>query len=356
MELEQRQTWRILEKRTETSEVVTLVLEPESGQSAAYRPGQYLSLIREINGQEVRRAYSFSSCPGVDVNPAITVKRVPNGLFSNWLVQEAKSGDRLLTGAPVGRFLLPEKPPGHLFFLAAGSGITPILSQLKYLLELRHFQDTPVTLFYASRNSKRTIFKSQIDQWIQAFPDRFSCTYFFSREKLGANAVSQHLGNALLEKMVLERLGGILNEQICQTTHFYLCAPKALMRMAQMTLRVLDFPDENIHQETFQPETRISRRTIDKSKTHQIVARNSSGERISFEIFAGETILSGALRQGIALPYTCKTGVCFTCLARCQSGIVDVSFVEQTRREGPGALINTCIGYPVSEEVILVYD
>ncbi|MBK8969697.1 MAG: 2Fe-2S iron-sulfur cluster binding domain-containing protein [Lewinellaceae bacterium] len=139
-------------------------------------------------------------------------------------------------------------------------------------------------------------------------------------------------------------------------TQIYLCAPVALMRMAQMTLGMLDFSKENIHQETFIPERQQPLRTIDPSQTHHIVVTSPAGARTEFDIFAGETILNGALRQGIDLPYTCKTGVCLSCLARCVRGVLEIQFVEQTRREGPGALVNTCIGYAVSPEVELVYE
>jgi len=371
--MDQKRHWRIVKKEriqltvphlshsnlgvAQLIDAVTLTLEPVDGNPVAYLPGQYLPIIRTINGREERRAYSFSSCPGLDAHPAITIKRIPNGLFSTWLVEESRAGDRLLSSAPAGRFVLPEQAPGHLLYLAAGSGITPVLSQLKFLLELGNFAKTPVSLFYANRDSAHTIFKKQIDQWIRQFPERFSCTYFLSREKAVPNALNRHLGNALFERMVLERFGGVLNRKIRETTQVYLCAPLAMMRMAQMTLSVLDFPKENVHQETFVPETRHQPQQIDTAKTYRIVVENQADStRFEFDIFGGETILAGALRQGIALPYTCKTGVCLSCLARCVQGVVDVRFVEQTRREGPGALINTCIGYPVTDVVMMRFE
>lgn len=354
--MEQKRHWRISSKNRETPDSVTLSLEPADGLPVAYSPGQYLPLIRTINGREERRAYSFSSCPGLDQLPAITIKRVPNGQFSNWLVQESQPGDLLLSAAPAGQFVLPAQPPRHLIYLAAGSGITPIFSHLKQLLELGHFPKTSIALFYANRDSANTIFKKQIDHWARTVPGRFSCTYFLSREKAVENALFRHLGNALFEREILRVLGGKLPPNMLKNTQIYLCAPAALMRMAQMTLGVLDFPKENIHQETFVPERQQPLRAIDPSQTHHIVVTDQKGTRLEFDIYAGETILNGALRQGIDLPYTCKAGVCLSCLARCVQGIVDVQFVEQVRREGPGVLINTCIGYPVSPTVELAFD
>ncbi len=352
--MDKRLRWRIVEKREETPEAVTLTLEPVGGAPVAYEPGQYLPLIRTFGPREERRAYSFSSCPGVDALPALTVKRIPNGLFSTWLVQQIRRGDILESAEPAGRFLLPTQKPERLLYVAAGSGITPILSHLKAIFLNKNWSDVPVRLLYANRDSAHTIFKRQIDDWINAWPERFEVTYFFSRERGAAHAEQAHLNNALFEQHLLAFVGGRASASARKGLLTYLCAPTPLMRMARMTMRALGFPDEQILQETFTPDPRLQRRQPDPSRRHHITVSLPDGQRVAFDTFEGETILQAALRQGIALPYTCKSGVCLSCLARCVRGEVDVQFVEQTNREGPGALVNTCIGYAVSDEVELV--
>ena len=352
--MEQKRHLRVLSKHWETDDTVTFTLEPTDGKPFDYLPGQYLSLIFVSNGQEQRRAYSFSSCPGVDPHPAITVKRVPNGEFSNYLLQHVEPGDVLESIEPNGLFLLPKKGVQNLFFIAAGGGITPVLSQLKSLL----LQHTPkaqrIILFYANRDSRSTIFKQQIDQWIELFPDRFECVYFFSREKNAAHALYRHLNNELLEDMLHRYFQGRITAADRRNTRFYLCAPVPMMRMARMTLRVLDFPDEHIRQETLLPQKPPVPRPRDTSILHHISISGLDGAT-EFQTYEGETILDAALRQGIALPYTCKSGVCFTCLARCTSGQVEVAFTEASKQEGPGSMVNTCIGYAVSEKVALEF-
>ena len=398
--MEQKRQLRIVAKKWETADTATFTLEPADGLPFHYKPGQYLSLIFETTSGEKRRAYSFSSCPGVDALPAVTVKRVVNGEFSNRLLFHAQPGDLLTATDANGRFLLPEKQPDTIFYIAAGSGITPVMSHLKALLTSplvstppptpplkgrgdatssrdtlrlpsqgsgvglkrgeagggdQRIRDTKIILYYANRDSRSTIFKERIDRWIAEFPDRFECLYFFSREKNAAHALYRHLNNQLLEQLLLQHFDGNITARILRNTLFYLCAPKALMRMAEMTLRVLDFPEKNILKETFVADTRLPGREIDHSKTHNIVAVDKN-ERIEFQTFEGETILNAALRQGIALPYTCKSGVCFTCLAKCVKGEVDVVFVDSTKREGPGNMVNTCIGYAATERVELLYE
>lgn len=351
--MEQKRRLRIVEKRWETPDTATFVLEPADGLSLDYRPGQFLSLIFQVNGREKRRAYSFSSSPAGDDPPAITVKRVVNGEFSNHLLAHANPGDLLEAAGPAGQFLLPQPLPRTLFYLAAGSGITPVMSHLKTLLALP--SPPKIILLYANRDSRHTIFKDRLDRWMTKFPRRFECLYFFSREKNAAHARHGHLNNSTFSQLLLHYFGGRIGPRDRRDTFFFLCAPPPLMRMARMTLRVFDFPMENIRQEVFQAADGPPARPLDPDKTHRIIARNGR-ETVDFHIFEGETILNGALRQGIALPYTCKTGVCLTCLARCVRGEVDVAFAEASRREGPGGIVNTCIAYAVSGEVELRYD
>lgn len=354
--MEQKRRLRVVSKIRETNDTCTFVLEPADDRGALnYLPGQYLTLLFQSNGREKRRAYSFSSCPEVDVLPAITVKRVVNGEFSNYLLQHVQTGDLLDAIEPNGLFVLPEKPLHTLFFIAAGSGITPVFSQLKMLLYRNRPPVKKIVLYYANRDGANTIFKEKIDRWITEFPERFECVYFFSREKHAAHAMFRHLNNELLEDLLKTFFKGAISRAQRRNTQFYLCAPVPLMRMARMTLRTLDFPDEHIRQETFQPENRPVTRLRDTSITHDIIVQGKN-EHIEFQTFEGETILDAALRQGISLPYTCKSGVCFTCLARCTAGEVDVAFTEATKREGPGAMVNTCIGYAVSGQVELSYE
>ncbi len=352
--MEQNFRLRILEKRWETPDAATFTLEPvDATRALTYRSGQFLSLIFKVNGREKRRAYSFSSSPATEGTPAVTVKRVINGEFSNHLLDHAQPGDLLESAGVAGQFLLPRPLPRHLVYIAAGSGITPVFSQLKTLLAQP--EGPRILLIYANRDSRNTMFKEQIDRWLTEFPERLSCRYFFSREKNAANATFGHLNNANLEELIRDYFEGHLSSRDRRSTVFFLCAPNAIMRMARMTLRLLDFPEKRIRQEVFQAPANLPVRMPDPSRQHQISVIRL-GKRIEFQTYENETILNAALRQGIDLPYTCKAGVCLSCLAECVRGKVEVVFTELTRREGPGSMVNTCIGYAVSEAVELTFD
>ncbi|MCS6928141.1 MAG: iron-sulfur cluster-binding domain-containing protein [Saprospiraceae bacterium] len=349
--MERKLLWRIIEKRWEAPEVATLKLSLVGDEPmVTYEPGQYLPLIREFHYGQERRAYSFSSCMETDPQPTLTIKRIPNGWFSTWLVQRVREGDLLMSAEPAGRFLLPSHKPKRLLYVAAGSGIVPIMSHMKAIFHRQAWNDVRVRLLYANRDSEHTIFKHQIDAWMAAQPERFRVTYFFSRERSNATHVEHaHLSRDLFEQYLLAFAGSEKTDILT-----YLCAPVPLMRMVRMTMRTLGFADKQIIQETFTPDPRLQRRQADPSRIHRIIVTLRNGHRVAFDAYAGETILRAALRQSISLPYTCKSGICLSCLARCVRGEVEVQFVEQTKREGSGAWINTCISYAVSDEVELV--
>lgn len=345
---------RIVEKRWETPNTATFVLEPaDDGADLAYEPGQYLSLALAPHGKDLRRAYSFSSSPTAGERPAITVQRVVNGEVSNWLLDHCEQGQYLTSAGVAGQFLLPDPLPDTLVYLAAGSGITPIISHLKTLLATEN--SPKILLAFANRDSRHTIFKAQIDRWIEQYPDRFHCRYFMSREIGIPNSYFGHLHKSAWEDWLHEHFGSRISRKQHLNTVFFLCAPFPLMRMASMSLRVLDFPEKNIRQEIYKPERTPPARIPDTSRTHTIQV-NKDEKHFKFDTYEGETILNAALRQGIDLPYTCKAGVCLSCLARCREGAVDLVFAENTRHEGPGSMINTCIGYATSEQVLLDFE
>lgn len=341
---------RVVEKRRETDDAFTFTLEPADGLPYPYESGQFATLIFTVNGKERRRAYSFSSAPGLDLLPAITVKRVPNGEFSNYLINRIHPGDELHALEALGQFTLKQVRPAdrQLFFIAAGSGITPVLSLIKTLLQ---DETAPfVTLFYATRNAAHTIFKATIDAWMANFPDRFQCIYIFSAERHPDPPHRySHLNNGLLEALI-----GQYALFSPEALNFFLCAPEALMRMAEITLRYLGWDATQIHKEVFTPKPTDNHflPEVNPAIRHQIVVRGKK-YNYEFEVFEGETILDGALRQGIVLPYNCKAGVCTACTGQCTAGAVKMLYNGSQRIGKAGELVYTCIGYAESGRVEL---
>jgi len=277
---------------------------------------------------------------------------VANGEFSNYLIRNVHPGDELETLDALGQFTLKQVrlADRQLFFVAGGSGITPVFSLLKTLL---HQEQAPfITLFYTNQSAAHTIFKTSIDAWIARFPDRFQCIYLFSSERHPDRPhLHAHLNNGLLEALVAQY--ALFPPE---ALNFFLCAPEALMRMAEITLRYLGLDETQIHKEVFtvKPTDAHFLPEINPAIHHRITV---SGKKYNaeFEVFEGETILDGALRQGIILPYNCKAGVCTACTAQCTAGTVKMRYNGSQRIGKAGEFVYTCIGYAESERVDLKF-
>ena len=349
--------FRVLEKRRETSDTVSLVLQGIEG-PVDYKAGQFLTLLLEIDGREIRRSYSFSSCPGIDPYPVITVKRKPNGVASTYLVEKIQPGQVLAAYPPAGQFLLPSWPngPHQLVMIAGGSGITPVFSLIKSALA--HTTAFKVLLIYASRNEQNLIFGRELLQWLSGYPTRFKTLFLLStpqeepvhREQGGHVEIRPgRLGNALLEELILE------NVPAGQPADFYLCGPPGLLLKSEMTLRFMGYAAARIHKEVF-IITHPFRPPSELFPSGTVTLFRGK-ERISFPIEAGQTILEAAESTGLELPHSCRSGICTSCTARCRAGEVMMYLPDgPLSSAATKGVIQTCVGYPLTEHTEISLD
>ncbi|HEX8529802.1 MAG TPA: FAD-binding oxidoreductase, partial [Cytophagales bacterium] len=213
-----------------TPEATTFAFETLDGTPLPYQPGQFLTLLVTVNGRALRRSYSFSSAPGIDLYPAVTVKRIANGEVSRYLLTHWREGDQVTALPPTGRFTLGPSPvaPRDVFLVGAGSGITPLFSLLKALL--RDEPASRITLIYSNQNEHTALFWRDINDLTARHPNLTTI------HLLGdpTPATRQYLGRlniGLLEKLVNEHLH--LGRERAE---FYVCGPFAYMRMVRMTL------------------------------------------------------------------------------------------------------------------------
>lgn len=324
----------------ETEYAYSYVLEELNGYTIDYKAGQFLALIFTINNREVRRSYSISSAPGVDKQLQITVKRVHNGEISRLLMDYYKIGDQLKATAPSGMFVLEEKTYENkdVIMLAAGSGITPIISLIKELLYKKNAN--AVVLIYQNRSEAETIFGKEIQNLSRQFPGKFTCIDFRSADH--EEYYYRRLNNEKLEYLIpgyLKHNRGDAN--------FYICGPESFMRMCQFTITLMGFKKEQIKKEHF---------VIDKPPAPPLIGNPQPckvsllEQNIVFESTYPKTILQSALDNGIALPYSCRGGRCSTCVAKCVSGEVLMTMNDVlTEKDLQSGLILTCVGYAVTD-------
>jgi ring-1,2-phenylacetyl-CoA epoxidase subunit PaaE len=316
----------------------------EEGHGIIYQPGQYLTLAWFMNGEEIRRSYSIISAPDLNEPLAIGVKRVPNGLVSRMLTDTLTAGSELLTIGAGGFFTLP---PGididkQFLFFAAGSGITPVFSLIKSLLQFH--AHTNVILIYSNASPAKTIFYNELESLRESFPGRFTIRYFFSNELQLSDARLHR--DAILQ--ILDRYAS------ARITLFYICGPEAYMRLCHYTLAESGIKPEDIRMEKFVSPPKYKPRHDPPDKSDHRISITVGGKNFSFLQSYPDSILAAAKKNKVSLPYSCETGKCGSCAAKCVKGKVWHSSNEVlTGKELERGLVLTCTGFPVDGDIIL---
>ncbi len=311
-----------------------------------YKAGQYLTLLHHQGGDEIRRSYSITSSPALDEPLAIGVKRIENGFFSRQLVDRAEVGDKVLTTGAAGLFTLPENFAVYkqVFFLAAGSGITPIYSLLKTILHAH--PKHAVVLLYSNSSEERAMFLEPLQELAAAFPDRFQAEFLFSNHP-DLNRARLHKD---LLKVFLHRLSIAPFDQVL----FYMCGPANYMRLSYYALRQEGVPDDNIRKEVFNTIKLPPPKLVPPDTNAHTVTLHVKNKVYAVESQYPQTILLSARKAGITLPYSCEAGKCGNCIAKVLQGKVWMSNNEVlTERDLKQNLTLTCVGFPVDGDVLL---
>ncbi len=346
----------IRDLRRETSDAVsmTFAIPDELAGDYAFAPGQYLTLRTTLDGEEVRRSYSICSSPD-DHELRIAVKKVDGGAFSNWALDELKSGDELDVMTPTGRFGVahaPEEARVHVGF-AAGSGITPILSIMRGILACE--PNSRFFLFYGNRTTNGILFRQALEELKDRFMGRLSVFHVLSQEEQDLPILHGRLDR--------DKVGVLLRAMVpaAAVDHVFVCGPIAMSEEIEATCIDLGIPAERIHVERFvsefggkpRPKAVIAPEAPPKAIASLIV----DGKRKDVPIAEGEAILDAALRAGMDLPYACKGGMCSTCRAKIVEGetTMDVNYSLEPWELEAGFVL-TCQAHPVSERVVVDYD
>lgn len=346
----------------ETADTITIhFAQPE--RKLRYFSGQYLTLISEIDGKEVRRAYSLCSSYHTDQDLSVSVKRVWGGIMSNYLHDHIKVGDEMFVLPPMGNFVFtPDNTSKHIVLIAGGSGITPLFSIIKSALSKDH--NATVSLIYINSNRNLTIYHDQLEQWCFKFSSRFRIVHFWSdamKEKQPQRSFFSRLfkrSSQNAHRINPTRLKTILKDlQISKenSTVFYVCGPLALMEMAVNTIKKIGFPSDVILKENFYPSEKVKNNSKRSTREYQIKILYKAKE-YPIRVKAGASILSAGLHAGIDLSYSCQSGNCATCAGRCISGEVEMSTTEGlTNQQLDGRYVLTCVGYPKSDDVVIEF-
>jgi ring-1,2-phenylacetyl-CoA epoxidase subunit PaaE len=328
---------------------VTFDVPAELTDQYQFQPGQSLTLRRFVDGRDERRSYSICAPAGQSLR--IGVREVPGGALSGWLANEVQPGDRIEVQPPSGAFTADLSVPGRHVLVAAGSGITPVLSITASALA---DAASEATLLYANRRADTVMFADEIADLKDSYPARLQLVHVLSREPQEVELFSGRLDAARLRALLpaLCDVGDI--------DHWWLCGPYGMVTDAIAVLGELGVPAERVHQELFyvedtppEPEQHAEAPLTGGCEATIIL----DGRRTTTTIPAGTPVLDGAQRARPDLPFACKGGVCGTCRARLVSGEVRMRrnfALEQTELDA--GFVLTCQSLPVTDELTVDYD
>jgi len=329
---------------------ITFAVPADVSASFDFKPGQSLTVRRIVDGREERRSYSICSAAGSA--PRIGVREVPRGEVSGWLVHDLRVGDELEVQPPTGTFTPDLTVPSHHLLIAAGSGITPVLSIAASVLAAN--RSSQVTLVYGNRRADSVMFADEVADLKDAYPSRLRLVHVLSREPQEVDLFSGRLD--------ADRLRALL-PQVCpidQVGHAWLCGPYGMVTDAIEVLGELGIADEHIHRELFYVED------SPPEQEHHIEAPPGPGSQVTVILDGRSTstivpgdvpLLDGLQKVRPDLPFACKGGVCGTCRAKVIDGQVHMrrNFALEPHEVDAGFVL-TCQSLCTSDVVTVDFD
>ena len=348
---------QVAEIRPETRDamVVTFAVPPGLREAYHYRAGQHLTLRAHIEGQEVRRSYSICAAEQ-EQTLRVAIKRLDDGLFSNWVAEHLTPGSAIDVMRPQGHFnvpLMPEAARHHVAF-ASGSGITPILSLVKTTLAVE--PRSRFTLIYGNRASSSVIFKDELEDLKDRYLTRFNLVFILSREQQDVDLFNGRIDGAKCEQLL---------RQWVEPTGIdvaYICGPQSMMEQVQAQLMAHGLDRSQIKLELFAAAMntgpRRPRKPCTASDRGCEVTIVHHGLTRSFDMPRNRmSVLDAALDQGIELPYACKGGVCGTCRCKVLKGEVDMdanySLEDYELARG---FVLCCQSFPITDDLLIDLD
>ena len=353
-----------VEPLTDDAVVVTFAVPPQLRESFAFRAGQHLTVRRTVPGaegvvEEIRRSYSLCSTPSdLDRHGVVRigVRHLPGGAFSSFARTDLRTGDVVDVLPPLGHFTTEFAPDRvrHYAAIAAGSGITPVLSLLATGLAVE--PASRFTLLYGNRRAASVMFAEELADLKDRYPVRLHIVHVMSREP--------QLSPLLSGRIDADRLRAIFDARLIEPSdvdEWFLCGPYGMVIDIKGVLAERGVPDRSVHTELFHVESEPAPRTADTTETSTegdaSVRIILDGRESTFTMGRGERVLDAALKVRGELPYACKGGVCSTCRARLVSGEVRMAqnYALEPDEVAAGYVL-TCQSMPVSDHLVVDYD
>ncbi|MFI8603753.1 2Fe-2S iron-sulfur cluster-binding protein [Cellulophaga baltica] len=332
---------------TASSVAITFAIPDELKDTFTFSAGQYITISKEINGVEVRRAYSISSVPASG-KITVGVKKITDGTFSVYANDKIKVGDVLEVMPPEGRFIFqPSNAAKHVAGFVAGSGITPIMSIAETVLK-SHLNSTFV-LVYGNQNADEVMFSKELEALQKQYANRFFVQHVFSRVNQ-EGALFGRIEGSTVNYIVKNKFKDISFDA------FYLCGPEEMIDLVSETLQAANIAKDKIHFELFTASETVDTmaESLDGATKVEVVVDD---ETFSFSMDKKMLVLDAVLKENIDAPYSCQGGVCSSCIARVTEGKAEM-VKNQILTDGEIAegLILTCQAHPLTATLKVDFD
>lgn len=338
---------------TDDSVTVTFDVPADLQPRFDFIPGQHVTVRHAVDGEDVRRSYSICA-PAGSGKLRVGIKRLRGGAFSTYATEDLKAGDVLDVMPPVGEFTIDIDPtrPRRAVAIAAGSGITPVLSLISTSLEME--PESSWALIYGNRTANSVMFLDELEGLKDRYHPRFQLFHILSREGSDVPLLSGRIDGEKLETIHQVLLGPT------EVDGWYLCGPYDMVMTARETLTGLGVEESAIHDELFfagpldtsklPPEPPPGEGSVDLTVI-------LDGRAVDTRMTQDTSILDAALRVRSELPFSCKGGMCATCKGRIEEGEVEMTKnYALVDSEVDAGFVLTCQAHPVTDRVVVRYD
>ncbi|HZD04326.1 MAG TPA: 1,2-phenylacetyl-CoA epoxidase subunit PaaE [Longimicrobiales bacterium] len=341
-----------VDRLTEEAVAITFDVPDHLAEEFRYLPGQHVTVRADVDGQDVRRSYSL--CANANTGRLrVGVKRLRGGAFSTWATTRLREGATLEVTPPAGEFTI-EADPGaanHYAAVAAGSGITPVLSLISTTLELE--PNSRWTLIFGNRGASSIMFLDEVEGLKDDYPDRLHLIHVLSRERPELELFAGRIDASKLERLFATVVDADTVDQ------WYLCGPYEMVETARKVIEGRGVSPEGVHDELFfaGPIDPASIPPPDRIVGSVSLGVKVGGRRSETRMEPDMSILDAALRVRSELPFSCKGGMCASCKARLTEGEVSMdrnyALVDSELEAG---YILTCQSHPAGDRVAVDYD
>ncbi len=335
---------RLSEIRQETASTTSLRFVSKDGYLPPFQAGQYINIFVEINGIRTSRPYSISSPPNQTGYYDITVRRVPDGFVSSYLLEDAKIGDSFQSTSPSGQFYHNSLFHGDkLVLIAGGSGITPFMSMIRELTDKDI--NRQVHLIYGSRIEDDIVFKEELKERSKGHQN-LTVSTVISDPSQGYSGVTGFITADLIKELVKDTSDKM----------FYVCGPEVMYTFVLAELAKLKIPKRRIRVEVFGPPSDVTKQpawpeNITKDTFFQISLKNG----LTLKARACEPLMNSLERFKITLTTSCRSGECSLCRTKLLSGkVFHPNGVKLRKSDRAFGYIHPCMAYPLEDLEILI--